>query len=53
MKTGVDRLLVFFGVLAGLALGAGQPGGAVVLALAAVGGAWLRRSGVKNFAEEG
>ncbi|MDR1424043.1 MAG: hypothetical protein LBI92_05505 [Azoarcus sp.] len=43
MKARVDYLLVSLGLLAGLSLGAGQFGGAIVLAVAAVGGAKLWR----------
>ncbi|MDR3086461.1 MAG: hypothetical protein LBU45_00670 [Azoarcus sp.] len=43
MKAKTDCPLLLFGLLAGLLLGAGYAGGAVVFTLAAVAGVWLPR----------
>ncbi|NMG33221.1 hypothetical protein GRF61_01995 [Azoarcus sp. TTM-91] len=45
METKVNRVLMGFGLLAGLALGVGNPGGAIALAVAGAGATWLLRNG--------
>ncbi|MDR1229285.1 MAG: hypothetical protein LBK55_09800 [Azoarcus sp.] len=43
MKAKTDYPLILSGLLAGLMLGAGHIGGAVVMAFVAAGGVWLPR----------
>ncbi|NMG64467.1 hypothetical protein GPA19_05830 [Azoarcus indigens] len=45
METKVNRVLMGFGLLAGLALGVGNPGGSIALAFAGAASAWLLRHG--------
>ncbi|MDD2874140.1 MAG: hypothetical protein RBT39_05190 [Azoarcus sp.] len=44
MALKINRLLMGFGLLAGLMLGIGNTGGAITIALAGATGAWLLRT---------
>jgi len=44
MEPKINRLLMSFGLLAGLMLGTGNTGGAIAMALAGATGAWLLRT---------
>lgn len=43
MKSSIDRLLLGFGLLAGLMLGTGHAGGGIALMMAGAACAWLSR----------
>jgi hypothetical protein len=44
MKTISSRSLMAFGLLAGLMIGTGHPGGGLAVAVAAVAGVWMARA---------
>lgn len=44
MTPGINKMLMCFGLLAGLLLGTGNAGGAAAMAVAGAAGAWLLRA---------